>query len=372
VRTEYDSFAPPPTRILRGEGLGDRPFTPPSVLPIPEVPEPGLFSAAKYSITFVRARWQRRGAIKSLAEDIKRDTDALDQILGSLGRAARGVGLDGRVFAAENAAISAAEARRGQLEQDGADLQSRKSDESSKYVDVERERTTKVTEAEAALDVAQKELNHLEGQRRSLRDKRKDVERRQRAYLKTAEDRDEEAAGAPVGDQRARMRTTAEAHRREAAALEPERQEIDRRLASLEKPIVDSTAKVDAAKGELEAARRSLDDAREGHGHRLAELEAEQKRKAKETAQAEAEILRRLVTLGTLVNLNRVERPEFADLYQRVDRLRTAIGARTTEIEKLTAERDAYDKASLWRGLGTLLGLVVFVISLIVLLRACV
>jgi hypothetical protein len=370
-RRSSDGFEPPPTRILRGEELGDRPFAPPHVIPVPELPEPGLVSAARYAITFLRGRWQRRGAIKSLAEDIKRDTDALDQILGSLGRTARSVQLDGRPFAAENEAISAAEARRSAVERDSVELQSRRSDETTKYVDVESDRTTKVSQAEHALGEAQRDLQLHEGQRRNLRDERKRIEARQKGFIRAAEQRDEQAADAPMAQQRG-FRADAESHRKSAAELEPQRQDVDRRLALLEKPIADATARVDAAKAELESARRSLDDAREGHGHRLAELEAETKRKTKEIAQAEAEIVRRLVTLGTLVNLNRVDRPEFADLYLRIDRLRTAIGARTTEIDKLTAERDAYDKPSLVRGIATLGGTVVLVLAFVVLLRACV
>jgi len=125
-----------------------------------------------------------------------------------------------------------------------------------------------------------------------------------------------------------------------------------------------------AAKAELDAAKRSLSDAREGHTHRLAELDAEHKRKAREIGLAEAEITRRLVTLGTLVNLNRIEDPTFAELYQRIDRLRGAITARTTEIEKLTAERDAYDRGMLVRGVSVIGGAFVALIALIAILRA--
>jgi len=156
----------------------------------------------------------------------------------------------------------------------------------------------------------------------------------------------------------------------EAAVLEPERQDLDRRLATLERPISEATAKLDAAKAELDAAKRSLNDAREGHTHRLAELDAEQKRKAREVALAESEISRRLVTLGTLVNLNRIEDPSFVELYERIDRLRGAITARTTEIEKLTAEREAYDRGTLVRGLVTIGGAFVALIALIVIFRA--
>jgi len=70
------------------------------------------------------------------------------------------------------------------------------------------------------------------------------------------------------------------------------------------------------------------------------------------------------------VNLNRLEDPRFAELYERIDRLRGAITARSTEIEKLTSEREAYDRGSMVRG-GVVLGSsVVALIALLVLLRA--
>jgi DNA repair exonuclease SbcCD ATPase subunit len=370
TRRREDGVDPPPTRIHRPEALVDRPFAPPKVSPVPEIPEPGLLNSARYTVRFARARWQRRGAIRLLGSDIKKDTDALDQVLGALGGVARTAKVDGRVFSGENAAITSAEERAAQMTREYNDVDARKLEENSKFVDVERERNTKLGEAERGVDEAQKELAQLETQRRSMRDKRKELERRQKAYLKAAEDNDKQTGNAELGDSRQELRRAAEQHRREAAALEPERQDIDRRVAGLERPISEVTAKLDAAKAELDAAKRSLADAREGHTHRLAELDAEQKRKAREIAQAEGEITRRLVTLGTLVNLNRIEDPQFDELYQRIDRLRGAITARTTEIEKLTAEREAYDRGNLVRGVATIGGAITLFIALIVILRA--
>ncbi len=361
---------PPPTRIQRSESLADRPFTPQKVNKIPEIPEPGVVHSARYAYQFAVARWQRRGAIKTLGVEIKQDTEALDQVLGALGRAARGARVEGRVFSAENSAITAAEERVGSLQKDSGELDGRKAEENSKFVDVERERNQKLVEAERMVEEAQRELQHLEGQRRSQRDKRKELDRRQKAFLKNADDHDRQAGAAPLGDQRQELRRAAEGHRKEAAALEPDKQEIDRRLAALERPISEATARLDAAKAELDASKRSLSDAREGHTHRLAELDAEQKRKSREVGLAEAEIQRRLVTLGTLVNLNRIEDPQFAELYERIDRIRGAITARTTEIEKLTAEREAYDRGTLVRGVATIGGAFVALIALIVILRA--
>jgi len=369
-RATPTGLEPPPTRIHRPEALVDRPFAPPKVSPVPEIPEPRLVDAAKYTYKFAIARWQRRSAIKELGIEIKQDTEALDQVLGALGRTARGARVEGRVFSAENAAISGAEERIANLQRESNDVDGRKVEENSKFVDVERERNEKLVEGERLVEEAQKELQNLEAQRRSLRDRRKELERRQKAFLKNADDHDRQAGSAPLGDQRQELRRAAEGHRKEAAALEPDKQEIDRRLASLERPISEATARLDAAKAELDAAKRSLNDAREGHTHRLAELDAEQKRKAREVGLAEAEIQRRLVTLGTLVNLNRIEDPQFAELYQRIDRLRSAITARTTEIEKLTAEREAYDRGTLVRGVATIGVAFVLLIALIVILRA--
>ncbi|HEX7836439.1 MAG TPA: hypothetical protein VF469_03200, partial [Kofleriaceae bacterium] len=365
-----DGVEPPPTRIQRPEALVDRPFAPPSVTPIPEIPEPGLINSARYTVRFARARWQRRGAIKLLGADIKKDTDALDQVLGALGGVARSAKVDGRVFFGENAAINSAEERVAQLTREHNEVDARKAEENSKFVEVERERNTKLAEAERMVDEVAKELAGLEAQRRALRDKRKELERRQKAFLKAAEDNDRQVGNHGVGDSRQELRRSAEQNRREAAALEPERQDVDRRLGAIERPIGEATAKLDAAKAELDAAKRSLADAREGHTHRLAELDAEQKRKSREIAQAEGEIARRLVTLGTLVNLNRIEDPEFEELYQRIDRLRGAITARTAEIERLTAERQAYDRGNLIRGLATIGGAILVFIALIVILRA--
>ena len=366
------SLDPPPTRIVREEALVDRPFTPPQVLPIPPVPDPGPVNLARYAITFGRARWQRRRAVKVLQAEINGDTEALDGVLLQLGRDARGLGVDNRVLAAENQAIDDAEARRDQMVQQGQEIGGRKLEETARYEELERERTIKVTEAEKVLEEAQRELSNLEAQRRGIRDKRKELERRQNAYLKTAEQRDAEAGNAPLGEARSELRRMADGHRREAASLDPERQEQERRLAALDRPIAAAQTRVEEARAEVDQQRRSLADAREGHRHRLAELDAEAARKAREKELIEGEINRRLVNLGTLINLHRVERPEFGDLYGRIDRLRHAINARTTEIDRLTAERDAYDRGSLLRGCAVLAGIGVLLITFLVIILALV
>jgi len=360
---------PPTTRVTAGaEIVSD--FRPPKLDPIPDVPEGGLVNAAKYSVNFLRARWQRRSAIKALNEDIRTETSSLDAVLGALGKEVRAMKIDSRPLSTENAAIDAAEAKRKKAETSSAELSNREAEENAKFGDISMDRESKVRDAEATLEKAERDHGALEAQRRGLRNKRKQIEQQQKGSLKAAEDREAQAGKSQLGDERMSLRRAAEDLRRDAAGLDPERQDLERRLAALERPLSQALAKVEALKQELDSAKRSLNDAREGHRHRLAEIEAEQGRKSRELAQADAEVQRRLVTLGTLVNLHRLDRPELAELYSRIDKLRGAIGAQSTEIDRLTAEREAYDKASLVRGLVVIGGGVVGFITLIVILVA--
>ncbi|MCG8416789.1 MAG: hypothetical protein MJE77_02450 [Proteobacteria bacterium] len=340
----------PPATKVGSTGTVKGSFQPPDVVPIPEVPESGWLNAMNYALSFTRARWQRRSAIRILDETIKKETTKLDEVLGTLGKQARSLGVDNRVLEAENQAIDEAEKRHSQLERSCAELSHRQSEEDRSFAQREAECRAKVDEAGSGLAKVEQELSNLEAQGRGLRDKRKAIDRQHKSYLKSAEEREEQAAKSSMADARAGLRRAAEDLLSDAKDLESEREDIDRQLADLERPMSQALARIEARKAELETARRSLEDAREGHRHRLAEMEAEQSRKKHELAQAGAEIQRRLVTLGTLVNLHRIERPEFDDLYERIDELRGAIGARSSEIDRLTAERKAVDQAALVRG----------------------
>lgn len=364
------TLAPPPTR-QGAPGLGgDSPTSLPVVDPLPEPPDGGLLASARYTLSFLRGLWQRRVAVRSLNEQIRVDTVALDVLLGAMGRTVRQLKLNNRSLAAENQAIDEAEKRRSQAEVDSDELSHRLEEENQRFSEQEQDREDKLAEAETALDKADKELEALEAQRRALRDKRKTIERQQRAYIKTADEREAEAAKAADDDSRNQLVRSAEELRLEAAALDPDRQDLDRRLAALEKPVSQAAARVEALRGEQESIRRALHDLREGHRHRLSEIEAEQGRKGRDVTTAEAEIARRLVTLGTLLNLNRIERPEFDELYTRVDQLRNAIGARTQEIDRLAAERGSYDRGALLRGISVLVLALVALTTAVVLVAA--
>jgi predicted nucleic acid-binding Zn-ribbon protein len=333
--------------------------------PMPVVPDSGLYEAAKYAVQFVQARWQRRKAILALSADVVKETASLDGVLGELGKAARQVNLDGKVFADENNAISEAERRRTFAEQSCEDLTAKKAEENAKFETVQGDLTTRLAEREQIFAEIAAELARLEAQRRGLRDKKKDVEKKLRAVLKSAEEREEQAAKSPMGDARQSLREGASGLRKEARQIEEEKNDIESRLAGLEKPFADVSTRHDQARGDVELSRKDLENAREGHRHRTTEIEAETARRFSELRQSESEIARRLVTLGTIVNLNRVEKPEFMPLFERADQLRALISARETEADRLTAEQHAYDRPSLIRG-GLVLTMAIILLSTVI------
>ena len=73
-----------------------------SVVGVTGNPGQGNYTASKAGLI---------GMIKTLGAEIKQVTEALDQVLGALGKVARNVGTTGRVFSAENGAITDAETR---------------------------------------------------------------------------------------------------------------------------------------------------------------------------------------------------------------------------------------------------------------------
>jgi hypothetical protein len=331
---------------------------------MPAPPESGLVALARYFIACLRGRWQRGQAMKAVAAGVHADTAALDGVLGELGRAARAQGLAARPLAEENAAIDAAEALAASSGRARADVEGRRAEEEERFAASARLLAEKRSACDEGLAAAVAEASGLEAERRRLREDAKAVDLRHRRYLKGAEEREAQAVKAAV-DARAALRRSAEDLRADAARAEPERAELDKRIAALDEALAAATARRDAARADLAAARKAEDDARAGHRHRGAELEAEAARQGRARADAEAEVGRRLITLGTLLNLNRVAGPELDRLYPSVDALRASLAAREAEAERLRAERDRIDRGALVRGGAILAAALVVLIALV-------
>jgi chromosome segregation ATPase len=337
---------------------------------MPEAPEGGLLASAKYFVAVVRARFQRRAGMRNIAAEIQSDVGALDGVLGSLGRSARAAKLELRPLVDENQAIDAAETRRLDADRAREDLTKRLEEEQRKFATSSSELGEKLAAAEKAASAASTELARQVEIRRETREKKKEVDRRQRNYLKGAEDREKQAEKTQAPEQRAALRRSAEDLRIDAARLEPERSDLEKALAGAEEAVTRATAVDETARADLQAARKTLEDARAGHDHRRGELEAEMAQKNRVTAEAAAEVGRRLVTLGTLFNLNRIPGPDYDPFYQRVDGLKATIAAREKEIEKLRLEAATLDRAAALRGAGAIAGALVILITAICVLIA--
>jgi hypothetical protein len=333
--------------------------------PLPDMPDTGLVDSTKYTIAFARARVARARAVRLLQAEIQSQVAALDSVLGLLGREVRASRIDHRAFREENRALEAAEANRMIAEKTLGDLVSRRGEEVLKYEDIQRELSAKLLQREEDAKKVTRQLAEMEARRKHLRERKRDLEKSHKEKVKSAEAREGQAQGEVLGENRTALRRSAEEIRREAAHLDPEREEVEKELAGGEKPYREAVQQNETARAELLAARDALERAREGHRYRLSEIEHEQGRKSTDVKLADAEIQRRLVTLGTLVNLHRVDRSELKPLYERIDQLRAGIATREKEVERLTAERDAYDRGAIIRGIAVLGSLVVLVITLI-------
>jgi hypothetical protein len=311
-------------------------------LPVmPPVPDGAPHHLAIYAVKVVAARHRRKTVMKLLTTDVARDTGSLEIVFAELGKIARKVKLESKALVEENGYIDEAERRRGIAEQACAALTGKKTEENARFEKAERDVAGRLGDRESVLGELAAELDRLDAERKSLRDRKRAVERKQRAILDGVKGLGEDSL--------------AEA-RRAADHLGTDKAELDRALAGTEVPFNDLMARVRDAKADVDVRKRELANAREGHRQRLAELEAESAGKFRELQSAENEIGRRLVTLGTILNLNRIEHPELGSTYARGDSLRGQIHLRQTEIERLGAERDAYDRASALRG-GLILAL---------------
>lgn len=322
----------------------------PPVVPMPDLPGPGILDAAKYAMAVTRARWQRRSARKTLERDNERDRAEIERAIHTLGEKARELDLRDPVLAKENQAIDHAEDKRADIERACDEISNRKAEEDSAFASIEAEHRSKESRLEAERDAIQREIDDLEARRRGAEDKLDTVRRQQRGYLRAAEQRDEQAGRAPMGESRSALRRASEDLRRDAAILDTEKNDLERRLAELERPLSQAMAKKETIVAKLDDARSALRDARDTYKQQLSELEDKQNERSKELSDTEADIGRHLTTLGTLVNLHRLEHEQLSPLYRHIDDLRSAIGARSTESDRLDLERDTYDRESHKRG----------------------
>ena len=201
-----------------------------------------------------------------------------------------------------------------------------------------------------------------------LRDEVSQLEGRMKAYMRSSEDKEGGAGRSEDAAVRAAYRREADSLRNEARRLEGPRDAAQRGMAEIAKPLADAERAFDATQKEEADAKRAVAEAQAAHDQVIGEITAAQNHQSSDRSNAEKEIARHHITLGTMVNLHRVDKVELKPLYDRVDAIRRGINGLEAEIEHLKAEKYARDRATMIKGSVSLAGGVVLLVIIIILL----
>jgi len=138
------------------------------------------------------------------------------------------------------------------------------------------------------------------------------------------------------------------------------------KVSALSEPIAKLSEELALARGELDGRRRAMRDAAERHEKTLAELAADRARCEKECESADREMSRRFVSIGTMINLNRVEHARLTPIYARIDALKALITEKETTLERLDLDRRSFDQKAVQKGLVVLGGATVAMLLAVV------
>jgi hypothetical protein len=359
--------------------LDPTPHLPTQALPaMPAGPmPPNIFGSVKYLVPLGRAIVARKRAQRSIRRLLHDDQHLLDKVLKELGKAAREHELDTPAIADEMRKVKAEEQRRARAEADTAKADDDKGREDARWNGDEAERKSDIGKREGELKETENELRKTGEERRGHEAERARLEGQIRAAEKRssqamaqaqkAEATPPEKGGGP--NTAANLRLQAQEAQKEATGLIAPRDEARAKAEALDAPIHTLTQKIVDARSTLAEKRKELADAAAQHKKTLAALQADKERAARERSEAEREMSQRFVSVGTMLNLHRVEDPAYKDLYQRIDELKSGLNAREATIVRLESELRTYDRRAAQTGLIAV-GIVFFVLVLLSILLA--
>jgi hypothetical protein len=376
VAPPLDVVAPPPPAEP-----SPTPFLPTMALPpMPAAPSSSsVVAAIRYLPPVARAVWARRRAQKTIGELLIGDQRLLDRALRDLGCAAREAELDLPLIADEMKKVHAQEERRAQAQAAIADAQARLEAEHERWNGDESARREAIARGEEALKKTEEELKATNEKRRAHETERARVDGQIRAAEKRAA---QETAKAEKAEQTppekgggaaaaASARSAAEAARKEATALIPARDDARGKAEALDAPLAALAKRVTDEKTENHEQRKQLGEATLAHKKSVGAIEGDRHRADVDRAGAEREISQRFVSVGTLLNLNRVESEPFLPIYARIDELKNDVNAREAALARLETERNSYDRAVVQKGLlafGVAVGVLALVVVILVVL----
>jgi chromosome segregation ATPase len=147
-------------------------------------------------------------------------------------------------------------------------------------------------------------------------------------------------------------------------------------VRALDAPIAELEQQLGAAREGLTQAQAGLVSARQTNADTTQTLQGARARNDEIRVTAEKGIRLRLTSTGTLLNLHRLDTPQYrvklGPIYARLDELKHTATAREARIAALDAERRGYDRSAMQRGLiavggalGAFLLLLVIVIVIV-------
>ncbi len=320
----------------------------------PSPPSRNIWGAVLYLWPVARAWWARRQAQAKVRGLLVGDQRQLDQALGELGRAAREEALDLPALRDEVAQLDASEARRAKAAEDAAATEKQRAVEAEKFAAAEAKAQEALAEQDEVVRKADQALREQAERRRAEQQDLLRMEGEVRALDRKSSSLEARASKLPPTDpSRAEAELQAREARQRAAELAPQRDQAQARVQAMDAPIAQLTQALADARMEQDERKRALAAVVADRQHALGAIDSRLQKLAADQQYAASEITRRLVTLGTLLNLNRVDRPRFAPLYGRIDELKNGLTEREALMARLADERTAFDHAAVQKGLIT-------------------
>ena len=327
------------------------------------------FGAVQYVISHTRDTMRRRREISRLQKEIVAEQQRMDAILGQLGRQARQADLGLPALADEMRATKSleaeAEAARGRI----SDYERRIAEQDEKFKAAERELQAAVAHADEIALKLTEELAAKSSERAGHRAGMNRLDAQLKSLQRHVETKKAELPTIQDPTQAATVRGEIDATNVQLLALEPEHKRFSQKAAELDAPIAELETRAQAAKEDASRRRREMGDATRVHGEAVGQIHNQIGAEQQKIAQSDRDLSTKFVTLGTILNLNRVPGSAFDQLYQEFDGIKGSITEREQQIAMLEAEIKGVDRSRFNKGLIVMVSgavLVALIIAIIV------
>lgn len=215
----------------------------------------------------------------------------------------------------------------------------------------EEEQTRAIAALREEAERLNAELQDKAGQRRTQLAELSRIEGLLRKLARAAELADARSQRAQDPASASESRARGESARGQAEALQPQREAAQRAAAQLDAPIAELTQHLGRVRSDLRLREQEQAWQRDDKIKQLAALDEDLHLCRSEREAAEREQQQRMMTIGTLVNLNRPAGPRYQPLYQQVDDIKGHLVTREAALAQMATESDLYDQRAVQKGL---------------------